>query len=127
MLKGRCDGGHRHVQLIGKSACTQAAQCPPGLCSAIVKGIQVIRKSLDELASAREKILRDGRQEPGGRATITGAGSSVDYLDACAEDLLYECELEDMCEEEQFRNCILYGDTHHRLGILHRCCYRRVL
>ena len=55
VLRKRCDGGHRHAQLIGKSACTQAAQYPPGLCSAMVKGIQIIRKSLDELASARGK------------------------------------------------------------------------
>ena len=66
----------------------------------MVKGIQIIRKSLDELASAREAILREGRQVPGGFASVTGASPSIDYLDACAEDLLYECELEDMCEED---------------------------
>ena len=39
VLQERCSGGHRHAQLIGKSACTQAARYPPGLCAAVVKGI----------------------------------------------------------------------------------------
>ena len=99
VLQTRCDGGHRQVQLIGKSACSQAAQYPPGLCTAMVKGIQVIRKSLDELTSAREAVLKESRQVSEGFGSVTGPDPSIDYLDACAEDLLYECELEDMCEE----------------------------
>ena len=35
VLQERCNGGHRHAQLIGKSACTQAACYPPGLCAAV--------------------------------------------------------------------------------------------
>ena len=36
----------------------------------------------------------------GGVAAVTGANPPGDYLDACAEDVLYECELEDMCEKD---------------------------
>jgi len=37
VLQERCNGTHRHAQLIGKNACTQAACYPPGLCTAVVK------------------------------------------------------------------------------------------
>ena len=99
VLQERCSGGHRHAQLIGKSACTQAARYPPGLCAAVVKGIQVVRKSLDNLDSARKMILEAGHYAPGGSATVTGADPTGDRLDAGAEDVLYELELEDMCEQ----------------------------
>ena len=38
-LQKRCTGGHRHVQLVGKHACSRAAMYPRGLCDAVVKGI----------------------------------------------------------------------------------------
>ena len=37
VLQTRCSGNHRHAQLIGKSACTQAACYPSGLCTAVMK------------------------------------------------------------------------------------------
>ncbi len=100
VLQERCSGGHRHAQLIGKSACTQAACYPPGLCAAVVKGIQVIRKRLDELASAQKMIKEDCQCVPGGSATVTGAHPTGDRLDTCPEDVLYEAEREDMCEQD---------------------------
>ena len=66
----------------------------------MVKGIQVIRKSLDELDSARKMILEADRYSPGGSATVTGADPTGDSLDACAEDVLHESELDDMCEQD---------------------------
>ena len=48
VLQERCSGGHRHVQLVGKRACSHAAMYPKGLCSAVVKGIHVIKKELEE-------------------------------------------------------------------------------
>lgn len=36
-LQTKCAGGHRHVQLLGKHACSKAAVYPPGLCAAVVK------------------------------------------------------------------------------------------
>ena len=44
VLQERCSGGHRHVQLVGKHACSHAARYPSGLCNAVVKGIHVIKK-----------------------------------------------------------------------------------
>ena len=44
LLGRRCTGGHRHVQLVGKHACAKAAQYTKGLCDAVVKGIQIIKK-----------------------------------------------------------------------------------
>ena len=32
VLTKRCDGSHRHAHLVGKSACTRAAQYPYELC-----------------------------------------------------------------------------------------------
>ena len=58
---------------------------PPGLCAAVVKGIQVIKRGLEEVR--------------GGVATVTGAHPTYDRLDMCPEDVLYEMELEDMCEQ----------------------------
>ena len=42
---------------------------------------------------------RDWAMFAGGGATGTGADPTGDSLDACAEDVLYELELEDMCEK----------------------------
>ena len=66
----------------------------------MVKGIQVIRKWLEEIASAREMIKEARQCVPGGSATVTGADPTGDSLDACPEDVLYELEMEDMCEQD---------------------------
>ena len=88
VLGRRCDGRHRHAQLIGKSACTQAARYPPGLCAAVVKGIHVITKKLEMLKEARE-------------STSSTGVASAQWCDAGSpEDVLYELELEDMCEQD---------------------------
>jgi hypothetical protein len=44
-LTRRCDGSHRHAQLVGKSACSRAAQYPHEMCNAILKAIDVIKES----------------------------------------------------------------------------------
>ena len=66
VLQERCNGGHRHAQLIGKSACAQAARYPPGLCSAIVKGIQIIKGKRIEIDHALEMIEKARQSDPNG-------------------------------------------------------------
>ena len=100
VLQERCNGKHRHAQLIGKSACTQAACYPPRLCAAVVKGIQVIKGKLEELSSARRMIKEACQCVPGNLASVTSAGSHGNDLAIDPEDVLYELELEDMCEED---------------------------
>ena len=56
VLQTRCDGNHRHAQLIGKHACAQAARYPSGLCAAIVKGIQVVKKHREILRETRDRL-----------------------------------------------------------------------
>ena len=93
VLQERCNGNHRHAQLIGKSACTQAACYPPRLCAAVVKGIQVIKKNHEMIKKARQCM-------PGGSVSFQGAEPHGDSLHSCPEDVLYELELEDMCEKD---------------------------
>ena len=100
VLQERCSGNHRHAKLIGKSACTQAACYPRRLCAAVVKGIQVIKKKHEEISSAREMIKEACQCVPGSLATGTGADSHGDSLDTDPGDVLYELELEDMCEQD---------------------------
>ena len=50
-LTRRCDGSYRHAQLVGKNACSRAAQYPHDMCNAILKAIDVIKKSRVELSS----------------------------------------------------------------------------
>ena len=37
VLQERCSGGHRHIQLVGKRACSRAATYPKELCNAVIK------------------------------------------------------------------------------------------
>ena len=46
-LSRRCAGGHRHAHLVGKTACTKAAQYPEEMCMAVLKAVAV-KKSLEE-------------------------------------------------------------------------------
>ena len=92
VLGKRCDGRHRHAQVIGKSACSQAARHPPGLCAAVVKGIQVIKKKIEMIKEAQIRCLES--------TSSTGVPSGH-WCDAGSpEDVLYELELEDMCEQD---------------------------
>jgi len=100
VLQERCHGGHKHAQLIGKGACSRAARYPPGLCLAIVKGIQVIRNKREELDSALEMIEEARRNESMGVGSITDPASYGNAPNLCPEDVLYEVELEDMCEQD---------------------------
>ncbi len=100
VLQKRCNGTHRHAQLIGKNACTQAACYPPGLCTAVIKGAHVIRKRLEEIASVRDRLLEVHLCESEGDGTITRPPSPDSGLDVCPEDVLYEIEMEDMCERD---------------------------
>ena len=84
VLHERCGGGHRHVQLIGKSACSRAATYPAGLCNAVLKGIQVIKKKRAAIAVIQQEIDNSG---------LCG-------LQPHPEDVLFEIELEDMCEQD---------------------------
>ena len=64
-----------------KRACSRAAAYPTGLCSAAIKGIQVIKRKREEIASAQHKIKDSG----------------LCSLQTHSEDVLYETELEDLC------------------------------
>ena len=100
VLQERCDGSHRHAQLIGKSACTQAARYPSGLCTAVMKGVQVIRKRLEEIASVRDKLHEAHLCESVEGNSFTALPFTDGGLDVCPEDVLYEIEMEDMCEQD---------------------------
>ena len=100
VLQERCNGSHRHAQFIGKSACTQAACYPSGLCTAVMKGVQVIRKRLEEIASVRDRFHEAHLCESVGVGTVTGPSSTDCGLDVCPEDVLYGNEMEDMCERD---------------------------
>ena len=84
VLQQRCRGGHRHVQLVGKHACTRAAVYPRGLCTAVLKGVHAIKKELEESVLELKKI------------------ESLEECDfqSRPEDVLFEVELEDMCEQD---------------------------
>ena len=61
-LSRKCMGGHRHAHLVGKTACTKAAQHPKGMCEAVLKAVAVISKSLDEsllMGVDREDMCED--------------------------------------------------------------------
>ena len=90
VLQDRCNGGHKHAHLIGKGACSQAARYSPGLCSAAVKGIQVIRNKRVELDSALEMIEKARQGVSSGVDTFTGSSFAEDTLNMCPEDVLYE-------------------------------------
>ncbi len=77
---------------------TQRASYLPGLGAAVVKGIQVIKRRLEELASAEGMWV--GSREGAPHGTPIGAHLSANSLDTCPEDVLYETELEDMCEQD---------------------------
>ena len=57
VLQEQCTGGHRHAQLVGKRACTQAAVYPRGLCEAIVRGVQIVKAALEETPTSPENLL----------------------------------------------------------------------
>ena len=71
-----------------------------GLCNAVVKGIQVVKRRLEELTSAKNALYEAGLRVQGSVATVTGAHSPNDSTDICPEDVLHETELEDMCEQD---------------------------
>ena len=48
-LSRKCNGAHRHVHLVGKAACTRAAQYPKDMCQEVLKAVAVIKKNKDEL------------------------------------------------------------------------------
>ena len=83
-LSARCAGGHRHAQRIGKQACSRAAAYPRGLCDAIVKGIQIVTSKKEEILAVQKKMVDLG----------------VRPFTAFSEDVLFEAELEDMCEQD---------------------------
>jgi hypothetical protein len=62
-LTRRCDGSHRHAHLVGKSACSRAAQYLHDMCKAILKATDVIKKS---------------RVEPNADPTSDNGGSGQD-------------------------------------------------
>ena len=47
-LSRQCDGKHRHAQLVGKTACTKAAEYPQDMCAEVLKAVAVIKKGLEE-------------------------------------------------------------------------------
>ena len=72
------------MQLVGKQACSSAVVYQRGLCDAVIKGVQVVKKERQEMRTAREKALE------------TGVARSIGH----PEDVLFEVELDDMCEED---------------------------
>ena len=84
VLQDKCTGGHRHVQLVGKQACSRAAVYPRELCAAIVKGAQVIKVKNQETLEAQRRMVDLG----------------LSPVTTDPDDFLFEVELEDMCEED---------------------------
>ena len=66
----------------------------------MVKGIDVIKRKRDELNLVLRSYEEVGHCTCGGVATSTGAHSHCDKPECCPEDVLYEIELEDMCEQD---------------------------
>ncbi len=66
----------------------------------MVKGIQVIKRRLEERAATQKTLEEAGRCMREGVATVTGAHPTADSIDICPEDVLYEIEVEDMCEQD---------------------------
>lgn len=58
----RCTGGHRHAHLVGKTACTKAAQHPKEMCEVVPNAVVVIKKDMEEtqiLGVEREDMCED--------------------------------------------------------------------
>ena len=84
VLQTKCGGGHRHVQLVGKQACSRAAVYPRELCAAIVMGAQIVKVKKQETLEAQNKMVN----------------LEMNPVTMDADDYLFEVELEDMCEED---------------------------
>ena len=94
-LTRRCDGSHRHAQLVGKSACARAAQYPHGLCKSILDATAIVRKHRDE---QRAYVLEvEGIQEGGCGVPLAARQAYVTE----ARESLRSAELEDMCQEDE--------------------------
>ena len=77
VLQEGCSGNHRHAQLVGKGACSRAACYPRGLCDAVVKGIEVIKKRHEELDLVLRSCEQAGHSACGSVASVTGAHPTV--------------------------------------------------
>lgn len=84
VLQDKCAGGHGHVQLVGNQACSRAAAYPRGLCDAVVRGIQIVKGRNEDILAAQKKTVELG----------------VRLFTAHPEDILYEIEFGDMCEQD---------------------------
>ena len=84
VLQERCSGGHRHVQLVGTHACSHAAIYPRGVCNAVLNGVDIIKKELEE------RVLELTKME---------SFNECDFP-VHSEDCLFELEMEDMCEQD---------------------------
>ena len=69
---------------IGKRTCSRAATYPTGLCNAVLKGVQFIKRKREEVDNAQREIEESG----------------LCSLQTLLEDVLYQTELEDMCEQD---------------------------
>ncbi len=83
VLQEKCAGGHRHVQLVGKQACSRAAAYPRVWCDAVAKGINIAKHRCEEVMDTQKKVVELG-------------WCAIPTL---CEDSIYEVELEDMCEQ----------------------------
>ena len=68
----------------------------------MVKGIQVIVKKKGELDHALKMIERSKSDAREGVDTVTGSSSSACNSEPTPEDVLYEMELKDMCEQDPY-------------------------
>ena len=64
------------------------------------EGVQVIRKRLEEIASVRDKVHEVHLCESVEGNSVTALPFTDGGLDVCPEDVLYEIEMEDMCEQD---------------------------
>ena len=85
-LSRQCDGTHRHAILVGKSACSRAAQYPRAMCDAMLKAVDVIKKSLAESSGDTTNCVWGSGEFAARRATT--------------EPLQALCTLEAECQEE---------------------------
>ena len=65
-----------------------------------MKWVQVIRKRLEEIASVRDRSHEAHLCESVEGDSVTASFPPDRGLEVCPEDVLYELEMEDMCEQD---------------------------
>ena len=101
-LSRKCMGGHRHAHLVGKTACTKAAQYPREMCEAVLKAVAVIKKSVEE--TQLMSVEREDMCENDDPVEQYFASSAQDYFyeglrDNTIGEELDACQVRTGCDE----------------------------